>query len=208
MGPNKKIHSFTKEIYGLTKPFEFVIYVNKKDWYFACDVPEKRYERSKSGIVGQNYTEIIGTETLYAQSYKELEKKINVAIEIFENLSNEYETVIMYYAEDSWSYRDGSGKGFIFNYCVCKKVRVKKTDEIKYFVIKDNATETSYTLNLKAHGEETWKELPHTEETMDFLRKIDKNISNIAELLKSITPETVNNLIAINPPESPLLKKE
>lgn len=190
MGTSKILHKFTENIKGIGK-FEYIIYFNKKNGLFHCNVPERKFKNTKDD------QSIIDTDYLCNSNYKELLQEISNSRVRFESLSHEYTLVIRYKADENWNMGDGSGHGVLLNWGVFRKI--SDNGKFLYYLTYDEKKK----MHQGYHDDKDWLEVPYNDKNMVFFEDVTAKLRKLEEALKSFTPAIVeemannNNLLKI-----------
>lgn len=125
---------------------------------------------------------IIQTDTVSAKNYKEVEENYSKAIQALYASHYEYERVIFYQIDQKGSYKDGTGAGFIFNFCIARKILNGNQYGKNIFFERSPWNKDPYDFNKKE-----WIEIKWTQAREDFLNQIAIGINNLYENLKKFT---------------------
>lgn len=210
MGKGILIYKKQVEIEGLDKPFDMIIRFDKKSKLFSVTYPERIMK-----------TNIIQTAEDYDESLRGIEEKFYNEVANFEMLQKKFVDVIVYQVDETWSYRDGSGQGFVFNWGVYRKIKPKNIDEQdlgsiqhrkQYHFIRGykGAKNESNEYAFGSTDKDQLREIPWNQEAEDFFNGISQAIEKLHEnlhnfLMKGIVPDFTDNLIPSLPPVPPQL---
>lgn len=119
--------------------------------------------------------DIIETDYVYATSLKEAEQEWSEKVSIFESLSYDYNTVILYTIDEKASGGDGSGYGFMIQWGVFREIK-GKTHMSEYFFERTYKGRPITRAYNKLHK---WNKINWSPEREDFFTGISVAIETL-----------------------------
>jgi len=154
-------------IKGLAEPFEKILRLDLKSKTFWVNYPEK--------VIDKN---IIQTNDCCSSDIQEIEKKFQNAVAVFEALSYKYETLILYHIDEAWSYKDGSGNGFIFNWGVFRKIK-NKSEYGRNLFYERGPDVAKNGIWLGNNDVKDWKQIKWSQKAENFFNELSKQVADI-----------------------------
>lgn len=137
--------------------------------------------------------DIVEMDTIYGQSYRDIEEMFNSARREFETLQEDYKLVILYKVEDAWNYQDGSGTGITLMWGVFKEIEHKN----RYHWVRGEGKEMSSYWHDNFKKKNGWKVIAWTEEREQFFSDITDRFKKLIEGLRLfLTQENIEEAIA------------
>lgn len=186
----KVVHKINKNYTGLGN-YEIRISLNVNNGKFSTYVPRKFINAGNLKLQTKE-TILTDTQYLYSIDFNDLLKQIEIEYNRFENFNIDYDRIILLTIEEKRSHMDGSGRGIVFNWGVFRKYKNPRNEYLTYELetSNPNVKQINYQ-NLK-----NWKHLKYSQETIDFLIKIDNNLDTlIANLVNLINSDNIEQHI-------------
>jgi hypothetical protein len=158
------------------------IYLDKKNGFFYCDVPEKIIKPSNASLPDTKESILIENDYICKKEYQQILNAIDLARQKFNDFDKTYQKVILIKFENYTSRMDGSGRGLQLNWGVFRKY------DNNLVLESSNVGESGKHQSYQYYND--WKEVPYSDKVKDFLLMLDKTIDGVREKLDEIINST------------------
>lgn len=143
-----------------------------KDGYFRISHPVK--------IVRND---LVKTDYVCSDNLKEAEEMYSEAVSIFEMLNYSFELIILFQMEEKFSYKDGSGEGFVFNWGVYKKINTKDNNQRYHYLRGFNSQGVDNEYAVRSSDIKHWKQIKWSKEAEWFFNQLTLQVRELYEKL-------------------------